>query len=106
MRKARTACMLMSLLLSAMVPAHAALVINEVLADPHLDSLLGDANGDGIRDATGDEFVELVNDAASELNVAGWILSGSADTELARLPWLDKWIRRTEHSAHCCDQPA
>src|SRR5207253_643028 len=37
-----------------------AVIINEVLADPP-DGIAGDANHDGVRDGTDDEFVELVN---------------------------------------------
>jgi len=40
------------------------LVINEVLADP-APNLDGDANGDGTRSATDDEFVEIYNTSAS-----------------------------------------
>ncbi len=50
------------------------IVINEIHADPASD-LSGDANGDGIRDATQDEFVELVNTGASPLDISGWTLS-------------------------------
>lgn len=49
-----------------------AVFINEVLADPP-DGIAGDANRDGTRDGTQDEFVELVNGAATELiNIGGW----------------------------------
>ena len=36
------------------------LVINEVHADPAGD-ITGDANGDGVRDVSDDEFIEFVN---------------------------------------------
>ena len=49
-------------------------VINEIHADPASD-LSGDANGDGVRDATQDEFVELVNTSASDIDISGWTLS-------------------------------
>jgi len=49
-------------------------VINEILADPAAD-LLGDANGDGLRDAVQDEFVELVNLEETEVDISGWVLS-------------------------------
>ena len=49
-------------------------VINEIHADPASD-LSGDANGDGVRDATQDEFVELVNTSASDIDVSGWTLA-------------------------------
>ncbi len=50
------------------------IVINEVLADPP-DGTAGDANHDGVRDSTQDEFVELVNGTSNELiNLSGWTL--------------------------------
>lgn len=49
------------------------LVVNEVLADPP-DGSAGDANHDGTRNGTDDEFVELVNGSASALDLSGWTL--------------------------------
>jgi hypothetical protein len=49
-------------------------VLNEVLYDPPTDSIEGDANGDGIRDANDDEFVELVNSSATSLDISGYKL--------------------------------
>ena len=43
----------------ALNPIQAQLIINEIHADPAAD-LPGDANGDGIRDAGDDEFIEFV----------------------------------------------
>jgi uncharacterized repeat protein (TIGR01451 family) len=49
-----------------------AVFINEVLSDPP-DGLPGDANHDGARDGTQDEFVELVNGTASDaISLGGW----------------------------------
>ena len=49
-------------------------VINEVLADPP-DGIAGDANHDGVRDGTQDEFVELVNGTPNELiSLSGWTI--------------------------------
>lgn len=48
-------------------------VLNEVLYDPPSGSP-GDANGDGIRDANDDEFVELVNSSATSLDISGYKL--------------------------------
>ena len=48
----------------------AAIVINEVLADP-----AGDANGDGSVHSTRDEFVELVNTDPTSVSLANWTLS-------------------------------
>jgi len=50
-------------------------VINEVLADPHAEVALGDANGDGLRDASEDEFVEIVNIGKFAADISGWTLS-------------------------------
>jgi cardiolipin synthase A/B len=50
------------------------IVINEIHADP-ADGLAGDANGDGSRSSTDDEFVELVNVGSGQLDLSGWILS-------------------------------
>ena len=48
--------------------------INEVLADPP-DGIAGDANHDGLRDGTQDEFIEIVNGTFSELiSLSGWTI--------------------------------
>ena len=49
-------------------------VINEMHADPAGD-ISGDANGDGTRNATGDEFVEIVNSTGSDTDISGWTVS-------------------------------
>lgn len=54
-----------------------ALIINEYLADPP-DGASGDANRDGRRDATEDEFVELVNVSGAALDISGFTLSDSS----------------------------
>jgi len=51
----------------------ALLVINEILADP--DATNGDANGDGVVNTTADEFVEIVNNDTTSLDISGWTLS-------------------------------
>ena len=51
-------------------PVMGDLVINEVLANVPAD-LAGDANGDGVRDATNDEFVELHNLSGERLDLGG-----------------------------------
>ena len=49
-------------------------MINEVLADPP-DGIAGDANHDGLRDGTDDEFIELVNGTSSEvISLGGWTI--------------------------------
>jgi uncharacterized protein (TIGR03437 family) len=49
------------------------ITINEFLADPP-DGLAGDANHDGVRDSAADEFVEVVNSTARDLDVSGYQL--------------------------------
>ena len=53
--------------------AKAAILINEILADPPSGS--GDANGDGIISATQDEFIELANTGAGAVSLANWSLT-------------------------------
>jgi uncharacterized protein (TIGR03437 family) len=52
-------------------------VFNEVLADPP-DGSDGDANRDGTRDGSDDEFVELVNSTGSVVNISGWTIKTQA----------------------------
>jgi hypothetical protein len=47
--------------------------LNEILADPAAD-LAGDANGDGVRDTSDDEFVEVYNRSDQVIDLAGWEL--------------------------------
>ena len=56
------------------------LVINEYLADP-ADSLAGDANGDGTRSSSADEFVEILNRSEEPFDISGYVLS---DAEAVR----------------------
>ena len=49
-------------------------VIEEALADPP-DGPAGDANGDGVRDAYQDEFVEVLNADTMDVDMGGWALS-------------------------------
>jgi len=60
-------------------PDVATLIINEYLADPP-DGLAGDANGDGVRDASADEFVELVNNGAVALDISLFTISDATQT--------------------------
>jgi hypothetical protein len=53
------------------------IVINEILADPPTD-ISGDANGDGIRHASEDEFIELVNTSDVPADLSSWMI-GDAD---------------------------
>ncbi|HYY99483.1 MAG TPA: lamin tail domain-containing protein, partial [Pyrinomonadaceae bacterium] len=50
-----------------------AFVINEVLADPP-NGADGDANHDGVRSGSDDEFVEMVNGSESPIDLTGWTL--------------------------------
>lgn len=54
-------------------------VINELLADPP-DGLNGDANHDGVRDTSDDEFVELVNSTAHDIDLSGYQLQSRSLT--------------------------
>ena len=47
------------------------IIINEVYADVAV-SLIGDANGDGIRSAREDEFIELFNNDSLPVNISGF----------------------------------
>jgi len=49
------------------------IVVNEILADPP-DGLAGDANLDGTRSASADEFIELVNSTTRDLDISSFQL--------------------------------
>ncbi len=49
------------------------IIFNEILADP--DGTSGDANRDGIVDTDDDEFIELVNYGASDIDISNWVFS-------------------------------
>ena len=55
------------------------IVINELLADPP-DGLNGDANHDGVRDTSTDEFVELVNSTTHDIDLSGYQLQSRSLT--------------------------
>ena len=66
--------------------------MNEILADPPAD-LPGDTNRDGERDASDDEFIEIVNCGTIAVDMAGWRLSDAVslrhefpDTGMVVLP--------------------
>jgi len=52
--------------------------LNEILADPPPD-LAGDANRDGVRNSSDDEFVELINRGPAPVDLAGWSLRDSVE---------------------------
>lgn len=60
----------------ARAPLPGELLVNEIHASP-ANSVAGDANGDGTRDAADDEFIEIGNIGASPLELGGVILSDS-----------------------------
>jgi len=55
-------------------------IINEVLFDPPGGDA-GDANGDGTRSASQDEFIEFVNDSDQEVNLSGFTLFDATNLE-------------------------
>ena len=55
-------------------PCFGQLIINEVYADVAI-SLIGDANGDEIRNAREDEFIELFNSGENEVDLSHLKLS-------------------------------
>jgi hypothetical protein len=57
-----------------------AIAITEILADPP-DGAAGDANRDGARDPSEDEFVELVNRGTTPVCLAGFALGDAAKQE-------------------------
>jgi uncharacterized protein (TIGR03437 family) len=66
------------------------MMINEILSDPP-DGLEGDANHDGVRDSSADEFVELVNATTRDLDLSGYqiqtrAISSTVDTLRHRFP--------------------
>ncbi len=63
-------CAPISLQCGVAAPAAGKLIINEVMPNPSADS-----NGDGTKDTTADEYVEIVNGGAQSLDVSGWSLS-------------------------------
>lgn len=61
-------------------PAEALIVINEILADP-ASGTAGDANGDGVRSGTDDEFIELFNQADAGIDLSGWYITDVVSTK-------------------------
>ncbi len=65
-------------------PTSGRLVINEIFADP-LNTLVGDANGDGTGSLLQDEFIELYNTAETAIDLTGWTLA-DADQDRHAFP--------------------
>lgn len=63
-------------------PTDSPIIINEIHADP--DSANGDANGDGVIGSDDDEFVELVNNGSTLIDLSGWKLYDSLSTPTLR----------------------
>ncbi|MEA3286046.1 MAG: lamin tail domain-containing protein [Candidatus Marinimicrobia bacterium] len=63
----------------AYMPPPQEIVINEILCDPDITVGWGDANGDGIRDAWQDEFIELLNISDYPVNLTGWEIGDDED---------------------------
>jgi len=63
----------------------AGFIINEVLYDPPAGDNIGDANGDGARDANEDEFIEFYN-SGLEIDISGYTITDNrpADGEQLR----------------------
>lgn len=59
-------------------PAPTNLIFNEILYDPGATVIDGDANGDGIRDANQDEFIELYNNSTKAINLSGYKIYDAA----------------------------
>src|ERR1044072_1196848 len=53
------------------------LFLNKYQTDP-ADGIAGDANGDGTRSASQDEFIELVNAGSAPLDISGFTISDAA----------------------------
>ncbi len=64
-------------------------VINEILADPPTGEG-GDANQDGTRSSSEDEFVELLNIGRFAVNISGWQLSDRGASEASRFQFPDR----------------
>ena len=63
-----------TILLVAVSSAKASVIINEIFSDPAAN-LTGDANGDGVRSSSRDEFIELLNYDTAEVDISGWSLA-------------------------------
>jgi hypothetical protein len=56
------------------------IVINEILYDPATSVADGDSNGDGVRDAADDEFVEIVNTETSSVDISNYTIEDNSGT--------------------------
>ena len=58
---------------AGILPPGKGFIVNEVLFDPP-NLAAGDANGDGVRSASEDEFIEFVNDSNTPVDLSGFTL--------------------------------
>ena len=72
-------------------PANSTLRLNEVLADP-ASGAEGDANGDGVRSSSDDEFVEILNVGTEPVDLAGYVLRDSTDVRHRFPDSLTLWL--------------
>lgn len=61
------------------ITAHGFVFINEILSDPP-PGVTGDANNDGIRSSSSDEFIELYNSSNVDIDMSGWYLTDAVST--------------------------
>lgn len=61
------------------------IVINEIHYDPAA-GIVGDANGDGLRDARKDEFIEVYNNGLTDIDISGWTLRAVTNVLYAFAP--------------------
>lgn len=59
--------------------SEASVIFNEIFADPPM-GLSGDANNDGIRSGTQDEFIEILNYNANAVDISGWSVADGVST--------------------------
>jgi hypothetical protein len=72
---------------SASFTVIAAVGVNEFLADPP-EGASGDANADGVRDSSQDEFIEVVNRTAAPVSVGGFSISDADQSRFTFPPGL------------------
>ncbi len=65
-------------MLNAINGTQGRIIFNEVLADP--DPTLGDANNDGVVDASEDEFIEFINTGSTSVDISGWTIKDGSGT--------------------------
>lgn len=74
-----------SIVITVLDEIQANIVLNEVHWDP-ANGLDGDADGDGVRDAKYDEFIEILNNNTQAVDVTGWVLRLGENATLFTFP--------------------